>query len=681
MQQQVLNELRNLKANSDAWGEMKLKSDELKQLLVDNNVATREKLDEIAKLADQSKESFLDVLYQKKVINEAEFAKLYSKNIGTEFVEIGALTIPKELLDKLPERVAKRYQAIVFGENAGHLKVAMTDPDDVEAVQSIQKQCGYDIEIYLATPADIGGALEQYKEGLSSEINKAIQETEEEVSIDKEELEAGTSADKVESIISEAPIARAVNILIEYAIKSRASDIHIEPRENYVQVRYRIDGILHDTMTLPKALMSSIISRIKILSSLRIDEHRIPQDGRIKINMAGTSISLRVSTLPVMDGEKIVMRLLDESSKALTLEELGYKGQALITIERALKKPHGMLLVTGPTGSGKSTTLYSVLSALNTIGVNISTVEDPVEYRIQGVNQTQVNSKVGMTFSSGLRSLLRQDPDIIMVGEIRDSETAEIAVHAALTGHVVLSTLHTNDAAGCLPRLLDMEIEPFLISSTVNAVVGQRLVRKLCPSCVEAYTPDEKIIEEIIEDFGLRKEFLTSGKAAVAAKEASAEVESPVTTGALGERKIEIPADADLSKKSILDKIAADPECVDRSAKEAEEIALRNQIFLTEDEKDKKTSKSNKPETLKLTLYRSTGCNKCDNTGYLGRMGIYEVLEVDEEIGKLIVARASTENIQRIAIKNGMITMQQDGFLKALEGITTVEEVLRVTRE
>lgn len=658
---------------------MKLNSDELKQLLIDNNVATKEKLDDIAKLADQSKEAFLDVLYQKKVINEVEFSKLYAKSIGTEFVELGSLTIPKDLLGKLPERVAKRYQAVVFGEQKERLKVAMVDPDDVEAVQSIQKQCGYDILIYLATASDIGNALEQYKEGLSTEINKAIKETEEEISIDKEELGADTSADKVVSIISEAPIARAVNILIEYAIKSRASDIHIEPRENYVQVRYRIDGILHDTMTLPKALMNSIISRIKILSNLRIDEHRIPQDGRIKIVMGGTNLSLRISTLPVMDGEKIVMRLLDESTKALTLEELGYKGQALITIERALKKPHGMLLVTGPTGSGKSTTLYSVLSNLNTIGVNISTVEDPVEYRIQGINQTQVNSKVGMTFSSGLRALLRQDPDIIMVGEIRDSETAEIAVHAALTGHVVLSTLHTNNAAGCLPRLLDMEIEPFLIASTVNAVIGQRLVRKLCQNCIEAYTPDDKVIEEIIEEFGLRKEFLTSSKAAVA-KCPPPKEETEVS--ALGERRIEIPDEASLNNKSILDKIAADPAIVNRSAKEAEEINLRNKIFLSEEEKAKKGAcKPAKPGSLKLTLYRSKGCNKCDNTGYTGRMGIYEVLEVDDEIGKLIVNRASTEEIQHVAIKNGMVTMQQDGFLKALEGITTVEEILRVTRE
>jgi len=625
----------------------------------------------------------LDVLYQKKILTEKEFYKLYAAEIGREFIELGSIQISKDILDKLPERVSRRYRAVIFGEEDGHYKVAMADPGDIEAVQSIQKQCGFDIIIYLATPSDISNATEQYKEGLSTEISKAIQETEEEIQIDKEELDANASADNVEAIISEAPIARAVNILIEYGVKSRASDIHIEPRESFVQVRYRVDGILKDTMTLPKALMASIVSRIKILSNLRIDEHRIPQDGRIKLQLGSSNISIRVSTLPVMDGEKVVMRLLDESSRALTLEELGYKGQALIAIERALGKPHGMLLVTGPTGSGKSTTLYSVLSSLNTIGVNISTVEDPVEYRIQGINQTQVSTKVGMTFSSGLRALLRQDPDIIMVGEIRDSETAEMAVHAALTGHVVLSTLHTNNAAGCLPRLLDMEIEPFLIASTVNAVIGQRLVRKLCPNCRETYTPDEKIISDIINNFGLRTEFLRSNKPVAQDVKVDAKPKEQMV-GISGERKIAVPKDLNIDEKSILDKISEDPDMVNRSAKEAEEIALRNNIFLTETERaaqEKKPESDHKAGSLNLTLYRSKGCAKCDGSGYLGRMGIYEVLEVDDEIGKLIVGHGTTEDIQKLAIDNGMITMQQDGFLKCLEGITTVEEVLRVTRE
>ncbi|MEI7690228.1 MAG: ATPase, T2SS/T4P/T4SS family [bacterium] len=612
---------------------MKLKPEELKKLLVGNNVITADKFDEIAKLATQNNENILDLLGQKKVINEREFARICAKELNVPYIDLSKEAVTREALEKLPERVARRYQAAVFGEENGQTKVAMSDPDNVESVQFIEKQLGYDIKIYLATLSDIGGVLELYREGLSTEISKAIKETEDEISVEKEELEKDASSDHVEAIITEAPISRAVNILIEYAIKSRASDIHIEPRESFVQVRYRVDGILKDTMTLPRALMSSIISRIKILANLRIDEHRIPQDGRIKIKLAGRSISIRVSTLPVMDGEKIVMRLLDETSKALTLEDLGFQGQSIIIIKKALDRPHGMLLVTGPTGSGKSTTLYSVVSALNGIGVNISTIEDPVEYRIAGVNQTQVNTKVGMTFASGLRALLRQDPNIIMVGEIRDSETAEIAVHSALTGHVVLSTLHTNNAAGCLPRLLDMNIEPFLISSTVNAVIGQRLVRKICPHCSESYSPDPEVTEEISRDFNLRRETFASKDKSLF--------------------KIERTKDTDM------------------------EIKLRDKIFDIKAERQNKSAK--KP--IHLTFHQGKGCNKCDNSGYLGRVGIYEVIDVDDDVGKLIISHASTTEIQDLAVSKGMISMQQDGFLKALEGITTFEEVLRVTRE
>ncbi len=658
---------------------MKLKSDELRELLVSHNVITKERFDEVAKLALQNKEPVLNVLFSKKIINERDFAKLYASSINIDFVDISKEVLSRDILNKLPERVARRYMAIVFGSDENSLKVAMVNPEDVESVQFIEKQLGYSIKLYLATASEISNALELYKEGLTTEISKAIKETEDEINIDKEELDKDTSSGNVESIISEAPIARAVNILIEYAVKSRASDIHIEPRESFVQIRYRVDGVLKDTMTLPKSLISSIISRIKILSNMRIDEHRIPQDGRIKVKVAGQSLSIRVSSLPVMDGEKIVMRLLDESTRALTLDELGFKGQALITIERALDKPHGMLLVTGPTGSGKSTTLYSVVSMMNNMGVNISTIEDPVEYRIQGVNQTQVNAKVGMTFASGLRALLRQDPNIIMVGEIRDAETAEIAVHSALTGHTVLSTLHTNNAAGCLPRLLDMGVEPFLIASTVNAVIGQRLVRKICPYCVEAYVPESGVIENIIDNFSLRKEFLNSNQEHPNKKIAE---KSLLKNDLGGERKIPAPDNFEAEKKSILEELAKDPTMVNRSVKEAEEVALRNHIFLTDNEITKTPTKEQaKNQNLFLTLYRGKGCNKCDNSGYLGRLGIYEIIEVNDDIGKLIINHASTSEIQHIAIKNGMITMQQDGFLKSLEGLTTVEEVLRVTRE
>ena len=678
---------------------MKLKTEELRDLLISHNILTAEKFEEINRSVKQSNASLIDVLYSKKIITEYDFAKLYAEFTNTDFVDLSKENIDRSLLEKIPERTAKRYMAVIFGQEGEKLKVAMADPDNVEAVQFIEKQLDYEVKIYLATESDVNTALQMYRKGLSSEISKAIQETEEEITIGgKDQVDKDASSDKIETMISEAPIAKAVNILIDYAVKSRASDIHIEPRENEVQIRYRVDGILRDTMTLPKGLMSSIITRIKILANLRIDEHRIPQDGRIKINANGIMISIRVSTLPVMDGEKIVMRLLDESAKALTLEDLGYKGQALITLARVLKKPHGMLLVTGPTGSGKSTTLYSLITRMNNVGINISTIEDPVEYRIAGVNQTQVNPKVGMTFASGLRALLRQDPNVIMVGEIRDAETGEIAVHSALTGHVVLSTLHTNNAAGCLPRLLDMEVEPFLIASTVNAVIGQRLVRKICPNCIEAYIPDQGVIEDLISNFNLRKEFLSTfsehnketrqekieTKKEVSEKPADEKIDQVVG----GERKIPIPHEIELEKKSILERIAKDPDLLNRSSQEAEEIAIRNKVFVVHDQgtvnKEAKTEKpapSKVDQKISLTLYRGHGCSKCDGTGYLGRIGIFEIIEVDDNIGKLIVSRASTEEIQRFAVEMGMITMQQDGFLKALEGLTTVEEVLRVTKE
>ena len=623
---------------------MKLKNEELVELLVKNNIADKNILLALQSIAEEKDTSLLNILYDKKIITKPDFTKLYAKQIGFEYVSLSELEIPKETLEILPERVARRYQAIVFGEKDDKIQVAMVDPENIENVQFIQKKCSFGLEIFMTSENDIDGALELYKEGLSTEIDKAIKENPEEAILEQQDnIDDNASADSVQAIISEAPITKAVNILIEYAIKSRASDIHIEPRDNLVQIRYRIDGILRDTMSLPKPLLSSIISKIKILANLRIDEHRIPQDGRIKFKYSNLPISIRVSTIPVIDGEKVVMRLLDESAKVSTLPELGYKGQSLETISQSLKKPHGMLLVTGPTGSGKSTTLYSVISDLNDVGINISTVEDPVEYRIKGVNQIQVNAKVGMTFASGLRALLRQDPDIIMVGEIRDTETAEIAVNSALTGHVVLSTLHTNDAAGCLPRLLDMEVEPFLISSTVNAVIGQRLVRKLCPFCQETFVPDEKFTEEMINNFCLKREYLIKN----------------INT---------------FNKNFISEK---------RGGSAFDEIELRNALFISNEERDKNVIEQRKTKVgmPKITLFRSKGCDKCNKSGFSGRIGIYEVLEVTENIGKLIIAHASSSEIKNEAVKNGMVTMQQDGLLKAFEGITTVEEVLRVTKE
>lgn len=651
---------------------IKIKTEELKKLIADSHLATEQKIKEIEKSAEDQKVSFQDLLISKKIVNEKDLVKIYSQYINIPYVDLSQIEMSKDVLQHLPEKIARRYQAVVFGEENGVFLLAMADPLDVQAVQFIEKELGYNNKIFIAPVIDISNALDSYKEGISSEVSKIIKESEE-ISIEGEELKEEISAENVQEIVQEAPIARALNIILEYAIKSRASDIHVEPREGFIHVRFRIDGILEDTMTLPKQILSAIVTRIKIISNLRIDEHRVPQDGRIKINIGGRVVSIRVSTLPIIDGEKVVMRLLDETTKAPTLEELGFSGVALLGIKRALTKPHGMLLVTGPTGSGKSTTLYSVLSGLNSIEVNISTVEDPIEYKIAGVNQTQVNTKTGMNFASGLRALLRQDPDIIMIGEIRDSETAEMAVHAALTGHVVLSTLHTNNAAGCLPRLLDMKVEPFLIASTVSAVVGQRLLRKICSECAEPYQVQKDQIEELVREFDLDRRFLAVNPP----KETVRDFQESLD---FSERKIAAPKGLEIgSKESILDTIAKDPSIINRSMKEAgqDDLTIREKIFSLGDKEEKKQSHGE----LSLTLYKSKGCKKCHNTGYAGRIGIYEVLEITEDIGSLIVKHATTDELQEAGVKNDMITMSQDGFIKALMGVTTIEEVLRVTRE
>lgn len=639
---------------------LKIKPEDLKKLLLENNFVNAKKVEEAEKAALDQHSSLQDILIGRKLITDKDLVKIYGEYYRIPFIDLSEVEIPKQALDTLPEKVARRYQAVVFEASDKLVKLAMADPLDIQAVQFIEKEVGYQTELYIASQGDILTALDYYKEGLSSEISKVIKESEDEISIDSG-MEQKISAQNVQEIVQEAPIARALNIVLEYAVKSRASDIHIEPRESLIQIRFRVDGVLEDTMTLPKQFLSALTTRIKILANLRIDEHRVPQDGRIKIKVGVKVISIRVSTLPIVDGEKVVMRLLDESTKAPTLEELGFSGIALENIKKALSKPHGMLLVTGPTGSGKSTTLYSAISLKNSIEVNISTVEDPIEYRIQGVNQTQVNTKTGMTFASGLRALLRQDPDIIMVGEIRDIETAEMAIHAALTGHVVLSTLHTNNAAGCLPRLLDMEIEPFLIASTVNAVIGQRLVRKLCSDCREAYEVDPVEIEELVKTFGINSKYVAKTPPKEVLNEAS---------------KASVKLD---SQDSVVNQIAKNPEIIDgptESGKDPSGPSIREGIFAKSEE-----SKAKAEGDIALTLYRPKGCKACNNTGYNGRIGIYEVLDMTEEIGKLIVGRQTTDAIQRQAIADGMITMSQDGFVKALTGITTVEEVLRVTRE
>jgi type IV pilus assembly protein PilB len=424
-------------------------------------------------------------------------------------------------------------------------------------------------------------------------------------------------------------VAQTVNILIEYGVKAGASDIHIEPRENFVVVRYRIDGLLREANKLPRKLLGALVSRIKILSNMKIDEHRAPQDGRFKVEVSGNVYALRVSTLPILDGEKVVMRILNESTKAADFTELGFWGTALQDLQHAIVQPHGMVLITGPTGSGKSTTLFSILTSLNTPHVNISTVEDPVEYHVVGANQVQVNPIAGMTFTNGLRALLRQDPNIIMVGEVRDGETADLAVQAALTGHLVFSTLHTNNAATCLPRLLEMGVEPFLIASTVRVVVAQRLVRRLCMQCREAFEPDAALLKHLDEAFDLK----TNG-----GTERLHELEAAALADGIGRSN---------------DTKTAGPDGAGTTA------AIIKRLWKVHDE----------------------GCEACNHSGYKGRIGIYEVLSNSAAIQKMIVTNSTSEAIEETAISEHMLTMQLDGLVKALCGETTIEEVLRVTAQ
>lgn len=669
---------------------MHIPDGELKKLLLDSGLVKADALEEVMPKSDGG-DSLQTAVVKHKLISDKELVKLYAKSIDVPFVELGEAKIPRELLLKIPERIARKYQVVLFGVEEDQLQLAMADPEDFQAADFITKQVGGKLKTYIATSADILTAIDQYKGEISTEITKAIKDS----SADQVAEEKVSAKDLAE----DAPIAKTVNVILEYAIKSRASDIHLEPRENIVQVRYRVDGVLRETMTLPKPILAAVVSRIKILANLKIDEHRVPQDGRFKFAMGQKQVALRVSTLPIMDGEKVVMRILDESARALTLDELGFTGHALETIVRNLHKPHGMTLVTGPTGSGKSTTLYSVLSLLNTPGVNISTVEDPVEYRVTGVNQTQVNTKTGMTFAAGLRALLRQDPNIIMVGEIRDGETADLAVQAALTGHVVLSTLHTNNAATTLPRLLDMGLEAFLIASTVNTVIGQRLVRRLCPTCRIGYIPEGVELANVKRDFqldtALKRFNELKGTPEAAPAPAPAAVPTPVPQVILPSEhkkgKVITPEHDIDTARSILDKIAADPNIINRSAADANKpkaaaaapapaaapAATSTPAAAPVQSVDPKSLKSGQ-----FMLFKpGPGCEACGGQGYQGRMGIYEVLEVDESISKMIVGRATSDDIQMAAVRAGMLTMQQDGFVKALQGSTTIEEILRVTRE
>jgi len=584
---------------------MKVEAQQLSSFLADSGLVKEEDFEKAAEKAKKTKQKVEDVLVSEGLVSEEELIKLKAYILGIPFVNLEKTIVDPKILRIIPEPIARAHNIIAFRKKGNELEVAMLDPGDLRTIEFIKKAANLKILPRLTTPEGIRNVLRQYAKTLEAEFGELIKKEAGEIKTFKDEVEE--EGEEIKDLAKEAeelPVIRIVDALMKHAVLQRASDIHIEPTEKEVIVRYRIDGILHDAMVLPKQASSAIVARIKVLSNLKLDEHRLPQDGRFKVETEEYKYSIRVSILPVVDGEKIVMRLLSETAKAFSLEELGLRGESLEWIQRSLKKPVGMILVTGPTGSGKTITLYSMVEILNTLRVNISTVEDPVEYRMKRISQTQVRAKIGLTFASGLRSLLRQDPDVIMVGEIRDNETAGLAINAALTGHLVLSTLHTNNAAGSIPRLIDMKAEPFLISSTLNVILAQRLVRKLC---------EEK-----------EKYFLSSAQLK------------------------EIKKYCDL--KRLLEIL------------KNEKIIEKNQTL------------------AKIPFYRAKK-SKESPEGYKGRIGIFEVLPVTESIKELIVKGATSGRIEEQARQEGMITMLEDGFIKAVQGITSVEEVLRVIIE
>jgi type IV pilus assembly protein PilB len=575
---------------------LQLDQKKLEYVLVKLNLVSQDQLDRIKIESVRTGEDIYTTILRGKILPKEDLVKARSISLGLPYVDLSSIKVDQKILKHLSKDMAKKYNAVPFGINGSTLNIAMINPNNVQVIEFIERSSNLRVSPYMASEEGIERVISQYQD-LGAEVSEALKD------VDTGKVEIKTSKEALAEITEDAPVTRAVNTILEYAIKAKASDIHIEPWENALKVRFRIDGILQETMSLPVHIQAALISRIKILSDLKIDEHRIPQDGRFDANIDDHEIDVRVAVSPTIHGEKVVMRLLDKSAGAITLENLGLRGHSFRLIEQGIKKPHGMILSTGPTGSGKTTTLYAILGKINNPGVNIITLEDPVEYQTTGVNQIQVNAAVGLTFASGLRSILRQDPDIIMVGEIRDAETADLAVQSALTGHTVLSTLHTNSASGVLPRMLDMDIEPFLIASTISTAIGQRLVRKLCDICKKPYQATPALVIAINQTIG-----------------------------------------------SLLPK----------NQKEMKELGYQVPL----------------QNAKNFTLYQAVGCPNCNNTGYSGRIGVYEVFNISAEMEKLVVEHATTLDVQKQAIEQGMITMRQDGFLKALEGITTIEEVI-----
>lgn len=590
---------------------------EVELLLVKHKVLDEAKLETYRKEAATAHEPLFSYLVAKKVITDEQLTKFFALVLKLPYVNLSEVKVNGDVLKLLPKDVAERFMAVPLGEMQNRLVVAMLDANNVQAVDFLSSKIGRPLKVYMASEGGVRNVLKQYSADLREGFNEAITSTESQLAAVGDDLrnDSGTLINNkkrgsdIKTIVQDSPISRALNAILEYAVQARASDIHIEPLEGTLKIRARIDGVLREIMKLPKSIEPALVSRVKILSSLKIDEHRVPQDGQFAVKVGDVSIDLRIAISPVVWGEQVVIRILDKSGTSLELEAMGYAGRALRAIRKGIAKPNGMILTSGPTGSGKSTSLYALIKEIKDDTINIVTLEDPVEYKMDGVNQIQVNADVGLTFSNGLRSILRQDPDVVMVGEIRDSETAQLAVQAALTGHLVFSTLHTNSAAGVLPRLLDMGIEPFLIASTVNTVIGQRLVRRIDEKSKQSYNA------------------------------------SKVETAAINET---------LNRLLPKDKAS--------QAKAAEDLGYENLPLRAQNA---------------YTLYKGADSSQTPG-GYKGRLGLYEVLDVNEAIEEMIINHATSSEIQKKSQELGMITMREDGYLKALQGHTTIEEVNRV---
>jgi len=547
---------------------MLITEEQLKSLLLKNKILDEKKLGELVEIAKNSKSTLADTLIEKDVITDENLGVLTSDFLNIPFIILSKISIPEDVFRIVPERIARKQKVVPFSRDASGIKLAMANPKNTEIIELLTKKTGEKITPFISTERDIDNVLYIYRKDLQQTFNELLEKK-------------STSATEI------------VDLIINYAYEDKASDVHIEPEEKNTLIRFRLDGVLHDILILPKILHDQIVTRIKVSSRLRTDEHLSPQDGKLRAKLPEEDLDIRVSIVPIVEGEKVVLRLLASHFRQFSLMDLGMSEKDLDKVTKGFKKSYGMVLSTGPTGSGKTTSIYAILKIINTRNVNITTIEDPVEYRIQGLNQIQTNIKTNLTFASGLRSILRQDPNIVFVGEIRDSETAGIAVNAALTGHLVLSTLHTNDAATALPRLTDMKVEPFLVASTVNVIMAQRLIRKICEMCKTSVNITQSELAKNIPIETIKKHF--------------------------------------------------------------------------ENNKD-------------IRIYKGAGCKVCHNSGYSGRVGLFEVLEVSPEIKKLIIEKSDSDVIARQAMSEGMTTMLDDGLEKVRKSTTTLEEVLRVTK-